>query len=279
MGRLTILLISLLFTQATFAANVGQRFKRVVLIVLENTDYDKALKQPNLANYAKQGGLLTNMLALTHPSQGNYIALIAGDTLGVRGDGNIDLSQSHLGDLLESKGLDWRVYAEGYPGNCFTGSTSGKYARKHNPFISFLNVSKNPKRCAKIGNINDFDRDLQSGTLPAYSLYVPDINSDGHDTGVDYAGKWLDKKFSSIFSNQALMRDTLFVITFDESGSYFGANRVYTVLLGPSVIPGSKNQQNLTHVDLLKMVEDEFALGNLGRKDKNGSEISGIWAN
>jgi phospholipase C len=220
------------------------------------------------------------MLAQTHPSQGNYIAMIAGDKLGVNSDSNYNISanQRHLGNLLEEKGLDWKVYAEGFPGNCFTGASSGKYARKHVPFISFLNVSKVPDRCAKIVNSNMFMSDWSNHRLPAFSMYVPDLNNDGHDTGVGYAATWFQKTFGPALKDSRLMDRTLVILTFDESEGYFGANKIYTAMYSPQLPTKMHIKAGHTHYSLLKFIEDEWALGNLGRGDSKAAMIQELKA-
>jgi len=90
---------------ASAAPAVKSRFRRVMLVVLENASYDEAAKQPFLASLGRRGGLLSNVTAEAHPSQPNYLALVAGSTFGVRSDHNVDLDASQLGDLLEAKGL------------------------------------------------------------------------------------------------------------------------------------------------------------------------------
>src|SRR6185503_13744968 len=99
-----------------------------------------AVKMPYLAALAKRGALLSNDHAEVHPSQPNYIAMIAGSSHGVDDDRRVTLDERHIGDLLEEHGLTWKVYAEDYPGHCFLGSSRGLYARKHVPFPSFKNV-------------------------------------------------------------------------------------------------------------------------------------------
>lgn len=263
------------FTFKAPAKNTGH-FKKVVWLVLENTNYQGAMKQPYLAELTKSGALLTNMFGESHPSQGNYIAMIAGSTLGVKGDRSVDLPDSHIGDLLEKAGKDWRVYAEDYPGNCYTASTSHSYARKHVPFISFTNVSKNSARCKKIESADRFSQDLSSGLTADYSMYIPNLKNDGHDTGVNFGGNWLKSNFETLFANPTSLGDTLFIVTFDESeGS--STNQIYTVLLGSKIKPGSSNAQLLDHTSLLKMIEDELGLGNLGRDDAKAPVITGIW--
>jgi hypothetical protein len=44
---------------------------RVVIIVLENTDFDQASNQPFLKRLIQEGALLSSYYAITHPSQPN----------------------------------------------------------------------------------------------------------------------------------------------------------------------------------------------------------------
>lgn len=265
-------LLALLFLTIFGLAGNAAKFERVVYVVFENTNYKDAIRVPEFAEYAKRGLLFTNFFGETHPSQPNYIAMISGSTLGVNTNNNVDLSENYLGDLLENKGRDWRVYAEGYPGNCFLGKSYGQYFRKHTPFLSFKNVSQNSERCNKVQNFNQFFLDWKNETLPAFSMIIPDDDSNGHDTSVEEAGRWLKTTFERFVTDSKVMEKTLFVITFDE-GTRLGKNQIYTVLMGASVIPGTKNSQKLNHYNLLKMIEDEWQLGDLGRGDKNAQPI------
>lgn len=271
--------LSILSSSSLFAESVsnGGHFKKVVWIVFENTNYNKALAQPDFKKLTQLGALFTNLTAEVHPSQGNYIAMIAGSKLGVTNDNVIDLQETHVGDLIERAGMKWKTYAENYPGNCFKGKSSGDYYRKHVPFMSFANVSQDSKRCLNIEDEKNFLDDFKKGSLPEFSMYIPNIKNDGHDTGVDYAGKWLRTTFGSLFSNLSSLGDVLFIITFDESGALSPNNQIYTVLLGSHIKPGSLNSQSVKHPALLKMIEDEFGIGNLGREDLTSPAITGIW--
>ena len=60
----------------------GRVFDRYVEIWLENTDYDKAAGDPNLAWLASKGITLSNYFGVTHPSEPNYVACIGGDNFG-----------------------------------------------------------------------------------------------------------------------------------------------------------------------------------------------------
>ena len=267
--------ITALFLAASPARAVHTKagpFQKVMVIVFENSDYKDALDQTYFAKFAKSGVLLTDHHAVTHPSQGNYIALIAGDQLGVDSDDDINLNASHIGDLLEAKGKTWRVYAEAYPGNCFLKSFSRPYARKHNPFISFADVQHNPDRCRNIVNASKLKDDVQNGTLADYSFYVPDLNNDGHDTGVIFADKWFSRTFSPLLQNPSFMSGMLIVATFDE-GERDATNHIYTALVGAGITPGSTYTKPSNHYSLLRLIEDGFGLGTLGRKDSEAATI------
>lgn len=250
--------------------------KHVVVIVLENTSAKQALAQPFLHQLTTQGAYLANYHAVTHPSQPNYIALIAGDTLGVNSNDAVSLKQKQIGDLLQAKHFTWKNYAEGYPGQCFLGGIHEAYYRKHVPFLSFYAVQQQANVCANVVPAETFFTDLRANQLPTFALYTPDINNDGHDTGVAFADKYVAERFGAILSNPVYLRDTLFIITFDEDDSR-GDNRVYTVLLGASVKPASQSSQYYTHYSLLKTIEQLFNLGDLGRYDHTSRPIEGIW--
>jgi hypothetical protein len=249
------------------------RFQHVIYIVFENENAAATEADPVFKFYADQGISFSNMLAEVHPSQGNYIAMIAGDNLGVKTDKNVNLKQTHIGDLLEQHGMDWRVYAEDFPGDCFTGKKSGAYARKHVPFMSFLNVSTDPERCKKITDLTAFQLDWENNKLANFNMVIPNLNNDGHDTSLEFAGKWLDKTFSKNLKNPKLMEDTLIIVTFDESESYFGANQIYTAIIAPGLQPGQVISDKHNHYSLLKFIETEWNLGDMGRKDKTAALI------
>lgn len=268
-------LFILLLSIQSFAAQNGKYFDRAIFVIFENTNYSDAIKQSFFKKLASQGAHFTNFMALTHPSQGNYIALTSGSLNGVTNDNNIDVDAANVVDLLEAKGLSWKVYAEGFPGNCYTGKSKGLYARKHVPFISYLNIQKNPIRCANIVDGAQFDKDAKNGTLPDYVFYVPDNRNNGHDTGVSYADKWYSEKFSQYLNDTAFMQNTVLISTFDESGKS-SKNQIYTTIVGPAVKAGVVSEL-FDIYSLLGLVEENWNLGTLGKNDAKAKPITDIW--
>jgi len=255
---------------------VWKNIQKIVMVVLENTDYEDAVTQPFLKQLAAKGALLNNYSAVTHPSQPNYIAMIAGDTLGVTDDENVTLNGSHLGDLMEAGKKTWKSYAEGFPEKCFLGANSGRYYRKHVPFLSFASVQKNPTQCAKIVNGNKFIPDVETHSLPNFSFYTPDIYNDGHDSGIAYADRWLSDFFQKLTKTPNVLNYTLFIVTFDE-GSNNRNNRVATLLMGAGIQEGATSDRAYNHYSLLKTIENIYGLSHLGKQDQSAIAIDDVW--
>ena len=277
MKRWLLTAVVLLTVTSASDALAWPPFHKVFIVVLENTGYEDALAQPFLADLAARGALLTNVFAETHPSFPNYVALTAGSTYGLTSNATVTLDVSHVGDLLEGAGRTWKAYAEGYPGHCFLGASAGAYVRRHVPFLSFQNVQTDPARCQRVVDASALAADVAGGTLPDYALYIPDLNDDGHDTGVAFADQWLARTFGPWLLDPRFMDGRLFVVTFDESPASV-PNHVYTVLYGAGVVPGSTSASRYDHYSLLRTIEAGLSLGTLGQRDAEATPISGVWA-
>src|SRR5438105_14179195 len=72
----------------------------VFMIILENTDQSLAVDQPYLSELGGQGAVLTNYHALPHPSQPNYIALVAGSAYGATDDTPVPIDVKPLGTRI-----------------------------------------------------------------------------------------------------------------------------------------------------------------------------------
>jgi hypothetical protein len=256
----------------------GPLFDRVFIIVLENTDYDRAIRAPFLHHLTTRGALLTDFHAITHPSYPNYLAMVTGSTLGIRDNRPKDLEATSLVDLLEPAGVSWKVYAEDLLSPCFLGSTSpdGLYVRKHEPYISLRPIQANPARCARIVNAAQLSIDLAQDALPQYSLYVPNVRHDGHQTDIREADAWLQAFLTPLLLDPHFMRRNLLVVTFDEDSGSAG-HHIYTVLVGDMVQPGAINGNVYTHYSLLRLIEDNYGVGTLGREDAKATTICCLW--
>ncbi|HEX3822206.1 MAG TPA: alkaline phosphatase family protein [Candidatus Sulfotelmatobacter sp.] len=279
----------------------AHHFDRVVIIVLENVDYERAIQDPNLAALAARGASFTNFHALFHPSYPNYLAMIAGTDFDVHRGGSFlgdkqvnfpdDGEHKTIADRLVASGLDFKQYAEELPDlPCpwniqaqHVAEKRGNYARRHVPFLSFREVQK--KWCDRVVRVdssksdNYFVQDAHKG-LVAYSFYSPNMNHDGHDTNVAVAGAWVRKFLGETFPEN-LRRGTLVVVTFDESGGNED-NRVFTLFLGDMVKAASDQDpatlaKHYNHYSVLRTIEDNFGLEPLTSNDRDAIPIAGIW--
>jgi hypothetical protein len=279
----------------------AHHFDRVLIILLENVDYEVASKDKSLAELASRGASFTNFHALFHPSYPNYLAMVAGTDFGIHRRGrlfadnqvNIPADAAHrtIADRLIAAGLDFKQYAEELPDepcpwNFSSQNVPGKrgnYVRRHVPFLSFRDVQQ--KWCDHVIRVdssksdNFFVQDARKG-LVAYSFYTPNMNHDGHDTNVQTAGEWVKKFLDDTFPEK-LRQGTLVVVTFDESGGN-ADNRIFTLFLGDMVKPANQQDPNAlakhyTHYSVLRTIEDNFGLEPLTANDRDAAPISDIW--
>ena len=279
----------------------ARHFDRVLIIVLENVDYEVASKDKNFMDLAAGGASFTNFHALFHPSYPNYLAMVAGTDYGIHHRGRLladnqvnlpaDAAHQTIADRLIAAGLDFKQYAEELPDSpCpwnFSAQHSadkrGNYVRRHVPFLSFREIQA--KYCDRVIRVdsgksdNFFVQDARKG-LAAYSFYSPNMNHDGHDTNSQTAGAWVKKFLDETFPEK-LRQGTLVVVTFDESGGN-ADNRIFTLFLGDMVKPA--NQQDAkalarpyTHYSVLRTIEDNFGLPPLTANDRDASPITDIW--
>jgi acid phosphatase len=288
------------------AANAAARatahhFDRVVIIVLENVDYEVASQDKNLLALAQRGASFTNFHALFHPSYPNYLAMVAGTDFGIHSRGRLladrqvnfpdDAAHKTIADRLIAAGLDFKQYAEELPeGNCpwdisgeHVAEKRGNYVRRHVPFLSFREVQQ--KWCDRVVRVdsskgdNFFVQDAKKG-LVAYSMYIPNMNHDGHDTNVQVAGAWVKKFLDETFPEK-LRQGTLVIVTWDESGGN-ADNRIHTIFLGDMVKEPSQQESNAlakryTHYNVLRTIEDNFGLEPLTANDRAAAPITDIW--
>jgi hypothetical protein len=94
--------------------------------------------------------------------------------------------------------------------------------------------------------------------------------NDGHDSSLAAAGAWSRNFLTTLLSNKNFNTDrTLIILTFDE-GLTTGTNQIYAVLLGGAISSakaGTTDSTAYNHYSLLKTVETNWGLDNLGEND------------
>ena len=288
-------------------------FDHVLVIMFENQYREYVMANPYFRGLARQGIDMASYFGVMHPSQTNYIASIAGELCNVTSDDQPPpLPQRTIVDLIEESpdGLAWKAYCESYiPQNTpWTPTLVPKdeypYVIKHNPFSSFANILRSESRWARITDESQLFKDLLNGEFPEFAWFTPNMWNDGHYTDgtkedpperapalVDQAAVWLEGFFGSLRfpgAGSHLPPRTLVVVTFDEADfeanwdandkyTYDGPNQVYTVLLGNHLAPAVE-EESYNHYSLLRTIEENFALGTLGKNDAAANWFQFLWA-
>jgi acid phosphatase len=246
-------------------------FSHIDVIVMENHEYGSIVgntQAPYLNSLIRHYGLATNDHAVAHPSEPNYLALFAGSTFGVHDDGVYNLGARNLADQLAAHGRSWHVYAQDLPGPCFLGATSyggvdlvgaaGWYARKHEPAVSFTDISRVRSRCDRITHLAGF-----SPTAANLELIVPNMTNDMHDGTVAQGDAFL-RAFVPRITRSSAFATSLLLITWDEgSTSLGGGGRVATIVISPRVRAGFRSAISHSHYSILRTIEDAWGLGCL----------------
>jgi acid phosphatase len=238
---------------------VVPRPDHVVVVILENEQRSSIIGSahaPYLNKLATRGANLTHSYGITHPSQPNYLALFSGSTHGVTSNACPQrfTKADNLGHQLRTSGLSFAGYAESLPKVGFTGCASGRYQRKHNPWVNFTNLPASVNR-----PFSAFPRDYRR--LPTVSFVSPNMCHNMHDCSIRTGDRWM-KKHIAPYARWATGHKSWLVVTFDENAG--GAvNPIPTIIVGANVRPGSYPQR-INHYTLLRTIEDAYGLPALG---------------
>ncbi|MGZ3489198.1 MAG: alkaline phosphatase family protein [Isosphaeraceae bacterium] len=196
------------------------RYQHIVEIMMENQSYGTIIGNPlapKINALANLYGLATNYFGVTHPSEPNYMASVAGSYFGVQDDNQFyctpalattdpqcggttvdhTVNAQTIADQLTAAGQTWKGYFQSLPAVVgpviksgpgangpytfkYPSASNALYASKHNPFINFTGTQD---ALANMVPDTQLATDLASGQLATYSLIVPNQCNDMHGTG------------------------------------------------------------------------------------------------
>jgi hypothetical protein len=203
--------------------NAVPRYAHVFVIVEENKDYAQILDPaaaPNIARLDRTYGDASQFFGEVHPSEGDYVALLGGDTFGIHDDDaffckpgmtdpacpgamgagyqNHTVAKPHLGDQLLKAGLTWKGYYESLPeagslavrasDPAFDNGTvnTALYASKHSGFVNFASAQTASDRADHLVGFDQLYADISGDKLPSFALIVPNQCNEMH--GLSGAG-------------------------------------------------------------------------------------------
>jgi phosphatidylinositol-3-phosphatase len=268
-GRLHVVLIPTASKPCGVALAPPHVYRHVVWIVMENKSWHDVMGSsapaPHIQRLAHRCGAAAAFYGEAHPSLPNYLAMTSGGTQGVTDDKGPTSHPLSVDNIFQQVG-DWRSLEESMPAPCSTTS-SGSYFTRHNPALYYVGLQST---CASL--------DLPLGAPPDLSAKFTLITPNGcHDmdtvrcassfAGVVQLGDaWLGSFLKKVLASPQYRSGTTAVfVTWDESSHGDAATqKIPTLVIAPSVRPGTISTKRFDHYALLRTTEELLGLPFLG---------------
>jgi phosphatidylinositol-3-phosphatase len=246
--------------------NPPKRYKHVVWIVMENKGYSDVIGSslaPYINTIAQQCGVATNFSAESSPSLPNYIAMTSGSTQGISDDDDPSSHRLAVPSIFSQLRGNWRALEDSMPSRCRL-TDSDLYAVRHNPATYY---TKTRGQCLK----RDVPLTYPLNLSAKFTFVTPNVCNDMHSCPTAPEGStakqvrngdtWLSKFLPQVLASpQYRSGSTAVFITWDEDG------HIPTLVIAPSVAPGTKSSASFTHYSLLRTTEQMLGIKTyLGR--------------
>lgn len=261
---------ALLLLLASPSSAAPPAYDHVVIVIEENEKYEAVIGNPQapyINSLASNGVNFTNMRAIVHPSQPNYLELFSGSNQAITGDAPVDtkFTTPNLGASLIAAGKTFAAYSDGLPANGdVTSDYVNEYTRRHCPWICWmplgatLGPNQIPRSLHK--TIAAFPSDFTQ--LPTVSFVIPNNIHNMHSGTIEAADQWLQSLLGA-YAEWAKTHNSLLIITWDED-SFQQANRIPTIFYGAN-LQRFPNQGSWSLHNLLRTIEDMYGLPHSGR--------------
>ena len=228
---------------------------------------------PYLNSLISQGTTLSAAYGLIHTSAPNYGELFAGSDNGIL-DGVIPAAPFYtpnLGAELRQNGYTFVGYAQSMPSVGYTGLTSGAYTRGHNVWVNWQNDPPDATANQLPSTTNlPFTLFPTSAAgfaqLPTVSFVTPDNDHNMHNGStlaqrLSNGDNFLKNSLDGYYQ-WAKTHNSLLIVTADEDDRNLTGNfnQIPTLFAGANVRPGAAVAQPYTLHDVLRTVEDMYAL-------------------
>jgi phospholipase C len=178
----------------------------------------------------------------------------------------------NMADLLDAAGVSWKYYTPPYK-----TATSGAL---WNAMAAISEIYNGPdwKSDVSMPETNIFN-DLSGGTLPAVSWVIPERNNSDHPNGpggVYHGPEWIASVVNAV-GKSSYWNSTAIFITWDDWGGFFDpvppaffdtqgglGFRVPVLVVSPYTKKGTLSHTQYEFASILKFVEDNFQLGEMG---------------
>ncbi|MDI3193950.1 alkaline phosphatase family protein [Pseudarthrobacter sp. AL07] len=270
--------------------------KTVFVVMMENTDW-KDVKANGSYPYLNSVLLPSSAYAENysttygHPSLPNYIALEAGDSMGLTDGTFLPPTPStsmtdHLVTQLRTAGISWRYYAENLPGDgttCNISDPGTPYSLDHNAFVYFDDVRNDAGYCQSHERpYSEFAGDLTNNTVPAYNFIVPNDWDQGEKLASGsncmpcQADSFLKSEIPKIQASAAYQNGGAILILWDEMG-WDGNYPSGLIVNSPYGKTNYSNTIAYNHGSTLRTVQEIFGVGPLLRQASTATDLSDLF--
>jgi hypothetical protein len=255
------------------AARPPATYDHVIWVVMENHAYSQIVgssSAPYINQLAAQCGSAARFSAESHPSLPNYVAMTSGSTQGIGDDANPSSHRLKAASIFSQLGpRGWRALQESMPSRCVRHD-SGTYAVRHNPATYYTGVRA---ACRA--------RDVPLGATPnlsaRFTFVTPNLCHDMHDCSVAAGDAWLKGFLPKVFAGRGYRagRTAVFVTWDEDDGS--SANHIDTLVIAPSVRPGTAPGAPFDHYSMLRTTEQLLGLQTFVGKAASAASMRGAF--
>ena len=213
--------------------------------------------------------------SFVHPSEPNYIWMVAGENFGILDDNdpgpsNHITSTAHLVDQIELAGLTWKSYQEGMGAPCGL-SSHDRYAAKHDPFVYFDDINgwdgsavHPTQRCIDhVVDYSQLDADIAAGKLPDYVFITPNLDDDMHDGSMEQGDAWLAHEVPKILGTSAFNDGGVLFLLWDEGGGVPAGDSPPFIAISPNAKRGFVSQTPYDTSSYVKTVQSLLGVDTL----------------
>jgi phospholipase C len=202
------------------------------------------------------------------------------------------VSQPHIGDALDAKGVTWKWYGGQYDAALAVANGSktlhdqllaAAYCDECNPFQYAKDVMTTPTGLAHLKDVTDLFTDIQNNTLPSVAFVKPDGSLEGHPGSgkVDQLEAFIQNIVNMTQANPAVFADTAIIVGFDESGGlydsgfiqpldFFGDGpRIPLVVISPFSTGGHVVHTYYDQASVLKFIERNWGIGPISNRSRD----------
>jgi len=291
-------LLPMLFCNSAWAASPQIPIQTVFIILMENHNWSSG-SQP--IKGAPDCPYINNVLLpiasrceqyynppSLHPSEPNYIWLVAGNNFGILNDNNPSVnhlsSTANLFTQLDQAGISWKTYQENITGTYVPDTNKQPYVVRHNPFVFFDSVRNNLNYCTNhVRPYTELAADLQNNNIARYNFLTPNVTNDMHDltpgspSTRSQGDHWLSIEIPKIMASQAYNNNGAIFITWDEGASSSDGPIGMIVLSPKAKGNGYFNNTHYTHSSTLRTFQNIFGVGPYLGDAANATDLSDLF--